>query len=309
MRLTSIDYRQICAGEGLDALDTACREWGFFELHNHSIPIELRERMLDQMERFFGLPINEKRTCERTADNHWGFYDRELTKNVQDWKQLFDVGPEFGSCVPQWPMNEPEFRRTTEAYYSACETVAVQLVRCLGEALGANGDALVGGFNDHTSYLRLNHYPLCENPAPADTPTGPPVGHLGISHHSDAGAVTVLLQDGEAGLQVEQNQRWHSISADRASIIINIGDVVQVWSNDRYKAPLHRVLASDQHTRYSAPFFLNPSFSTDYAPLESNRRNEAPRYRAINWGEFRNGRAAGDYADVGEEVQIAHYRV
>ncbi len=309
MRLIPIDYESICAGEDLGELDRACREWGFFELRNHPIPAGLRESMLDQMERFFALPADAKRRCERTAENHWGFYDRELTKNVQDWKELFDVGPEFGDCIPQWPDGEVDLRTTTETFYAACEAVAVQLVRCLGDTLGSDGEALARGFDNHTSYLRLNHYPLCDTPAPADTPTGPPVGHLGISHHSDAGAVTVLLQDGRDGLQVERNGQWHSVSADRASIIINIGDVVQVWSNDRYQAPLHRVLASDSHTRYSAPFFLNPSFTTNYAPLVSADRTESPRYRPINWGEFRNGRAAGDYADVGEEVQIAHYRI
>ena len=135
------------------------------------------------------------------------------------------------------------------------------------------------------------------------------MGHLGISHHSDAGAVTVLLQDGRSGLQVEKEGQWYTVAADSGSIIINIGDVVQVWSNDRYKAPLHRVLASDTHTRYSAPFFLNPAFQTDYAPLQSTQRRGQALYRPINWGEFRNGRAAGDYADVGEEIQIAHYRL
>ena len=98
-------------------------------------------------------------------------------------------------------------------------------------------------------------------------------------------------------------------NGNSGSIIINIGDVVQVWSNDRYRAPLHRVLASDTHTRFSAPFFLNPAFATDYAPLPATLVDVAPRYRSINWGDFRNGRAAGDYADVGEEIQIAHYRV
>lgn len=309
MRLSLIDYEEISAGHGLAELDRACREWGFFELRNHPIASDLRRQMLDQMERFFAQPTALKRACERTEENHWGFYDRELTKNVQDWKELFDVGPEFGNCVPQWPTNAPGFRETTEAFYAACETVAVQLVRCLGWSLGADGDRLAQGFVNHTSYLRLNHYPLCENPAPADTPTGPPVGHLGISHHSDAGAVTVLLQDGHSGLQVERDGVWHNVAADRGSIIINIGDVVQVWSNDRYQAPLHRVLASDSHVRYSAPFFLNPSFETNYAPLVSAHRDDSPRYRPINWGDFRNGRAAGDYADVGEEIQIAHYRI
>ncbi len=309
MQLIEIDYSEISAGRGLDELDRACREWGFFELRNHPFTLDMRTDMLNAMQMFFSLPTEHKRRCERTAENHWGFYDRELTKNVQDWKELFDVGPEFGQCVPQWPDNLPEFRQTTEAYYGWCESVAIQLVRCLGYALGDDGDALAQGFHGHTSYLRLNHYPLCTYPSPPDTPTGPPTGHFGISHHSDAGAVTVLLQDGQAGLQVEKDGQWHTVSAERGSLIINIGDVVQVWSNDRYKAPLHRVLASDTHTRYSAPFFLNPAFQTNYAPLPSTKKYGPARYRPINWGEFRNGRAAGDYADVGEEIQISHFRM
>ena len=309
MQLIGVDYSEIIAGRGLDELDRACREWGFFALKNHPFSHDLRTRVLVAMERFFAMPSDEKRRYERTADNHWGFYDRELTKNVQDWKELFDVGPAVGECVPQWPTDLPGFRHVIETHYGVCESVAIQLVRCLGAALGDDGDGLAQGFDDHTSYLRLNHYPLCDAPSPADTPTGPPMGHFGISHHSDAGAVTVLLQDGEPGLQVEKDGRWHTIETERGAIIINIGDVVQVWSNDRYQAPLHRVLASHTHTRYSAPFFLNPAFQTNYAPLQSTAVHGPARYRSINWGEFRNGRAAGDYADVGEEIQIAHYRL
>ena len=313
MRLASVDYRELCAGGALESLDRACRDWGFFELVHPPIPPDLCEAMLCEMERFFSLPAASKRRCERTAENHWGYYDRELTKNVRDWKELFDVGPAVGRCVPQWPEALPGFRETTEAFYRACEAVAVELVRSLGGALGADGDALVRGFEDHTSYLRLNHYPCCDRPAAPDTPmgvaVGPAVGHLGISHHSDAGAVTVLLQDGRDGLQVERDGQWHAVSAERGAIVINIGDVVQVWSNARYRAPLHRVLASQEYARFSAPFFFNPSFHTDYAPLVARDAQAPPRYRPINWGEFRNGRAAGDYADVGEEIQISHYRI
>ena len=118
-----------------------------------------------------------------------------------------------------------------------------------------------------------------------------------------------LLQDGNPGLQVEHKGSWVSAESPRGSLIINIGDVVQVWSNDRFKAPVHRVLASSRFVRYSAPFFLNPSFETDYAPLAAACVDEPARYRPINWGAFRAGRAAGDYANYGEEIQIAHFRV
>ena len=70
------------------------------------------------------------------------------------------------------------------------------------------------------------------------------------------------------------------------------------------------MITSAEKARYSAPFFYNPSYETDYAPLPSTVDAAHPqRYRAINWGEFRALRAAGDYADYGEEVQISHYEL
>ena len=309
MQLPVINYEEMVRGENLEALDRACREWGFFKLENPPLALESRLEMIGAMESFFALPVGEKKAIERTEENHWGFYDQELTKNVQDWKEIFDVGPEQGSCIPQWPTQPVDFRPITSAYYEACEATALELVRALARTLGSPSDELVGAFSGHTSYLRMNYYPTCPDPSPADTPTGPPDGHFAISHHSDAGAVTVLLMDGVDGLQVERDGQWYMVEASPGDWIINIGDVVQVWSNDRYKAPLHRVLANDSTVRYSAPFFLNPSFEATYAPLETALHGAAPLYRPIHWGEFRAGRAAGDYANVGEEIQIAHYRI
>ena len=310
MRLPQISYLRILEGKDLSLLDRACMDWGFFELVDTPILPEIREEMLDAMEHFFSLSTEDKRRVERTEENHWGFYDRELTKNVKDWKEIFDVGPESGSCIPQFPEGETAFRNVTNTYYQQCESVALNLVSALARALGSEPDSLRRGFDNHTSYLRMNYYPLCPNPAPSGTPADArDAGHLGISHHSDAGAVTVLLMDGVDGLQVDKAGEWVPVSCTRGSLIINIGDVVQVWSNDRYKAPLHRVLANHQHTRYSAPFFLNPSFDATYAPLSSITGNTGPLYRPISWREFREGRAAGDYADVGTEVQISDYRV
>ena len=283
MQLHRVDYGAVVEGRDLGQLDEACRLWGFFELVNHPISEALCGNMLDAMDHFFALPTSIKKRCERSERNHWGFYDRELTKNVQDWKELFDVGPERGECVPQWPSNEPGFKETTELFYAASEATALGLVGGIARALGEAPNPLIREFESHSSYLRLNYYPLCHNPAPGDTPTGENRGHLGISHHSDAGAVTILLQDGQPGLQVLRDGRWHDISASRGSILVNIGDVVQVWSNDRYRAPVHRVLANKETVRYSAPFFLNPSFEASYAPLPGSVKGGSPHYRPISW--------------------------
>ena len=92
--------------------------------------------------------------------------------------------------------------------------------------------------------------------------------------------------------------------------MINIGDMVQVWSNDEYFAALHRVIASTEKPRFSIPFFLSPPYRLNYAPLPTMVSKDRPaQYREINWGEFRARRAEGDYADHGEEVQIEHYRI
>jgi len=107
-----------------------------------------------------------------------------------------------------------------------------------------------------------------------------------------------------------QDEAWYDVEPIEGAFTINTGDIMQVWSNDVYKAPLHQVKARSDKERYSSPFFYNPSYETDYAPVHSVVSEATPaRYRAINWGDFRLARFGGDYADVGEERQIAHYRI
>lgn len=303
-RVHILDFSQRGSAGWLEALDRACREWGCFQLVGHDLNGELCASVLSEMERFFALPHEDKLGIERTADNPWGFYDRELTKNVRDWKQIFDIGPALderpfhGASTP-WPGQLANFRRIMEAYYAASESLALKLLGDVGECLGVKRGTLEPEFGKgHSSFLRLNYYPPCAEPDQ----------HLGISHHTDAGALTVLLPDAQPGLQFQIGKSWYTVTAEPGALIVNIGDIIQVWSNDAYRAPLHRVLANARHSRFSAPFFLNPGYDTVYAPLTSALNDREPLYRPINWGEFRAGRAAGDYADAGPEIQISDFR-
>ena len=85
--------------------------------------------------------------------------------------------------------------------------------------------------------------------------------------------------------------------------------MLQVWSNDRYRSPIHRVIASPDHTRFSAPFFWNPAYETVCAPLPALLGGEPARYRRVSWADFRDRRSAGDYADYGAEIQISDFRI
>lgn len=306
-----IDIDRLGDPETLAAIDIACRDWGFFQVTNHGIDTGLIDQLEGAMQAFFALPQATKQNILRTRDNPWGFYDKELTKNVRDWKEVFDYGPGDGNrLVPQFPAGLPGFRDTILAYTDACESLAFRLLTAVSSNLGMPAEFLTAGFGEtHTSFLRLNYYPVCQEPARPDGLAAPEHGHMGISHHTDAGALTLLLQDGQPGLEVFRDNEWHLVEPRDDALVINIGDIVQVWSNDKYRAALHRVVTSASNARYSAPYFFNPGYDTDYAPLPSMINADDPaHYRSINWGEFRALRADGDYADYGEEVQISHYR-
>ena len=300
------------------ALDAACRDWGFFQVVDHGVQDSVTAGMHRAMRDFFAQPLPAKRAIMRSADNPWGFYDQELTKNTRDWKEVYDYGPagDYGDSAgdvvrPQWPERLPGFRAAVFDFYRACEALAFRLLGALSANLGMPEGHLSAGFLPrHSSFLRLNYYPVCPLPARPPGLRTPAAGHLGINHHTDAGALTILLQDAQPGLEVFRHGDWHLVEPRADALVVNIGDIVQVWSNDHYRASLHRVITDATAARYSAPFFFNPAYSTEYAPLPTMvDAHSPPRYRAINWGEFRRARADGDYADIGEEIQISHYGI
>jgi len=301
-----IDIAELDSPASLAAIDRACRGWGFFQVTGHGIESALLRNVFEVSREFFAQPAEEKRRIRRDADNPWGFYDKELTKNQQDWKEIYDFGPANGNLLkPRWPSGQLRlrFEPIVRAYYANCRTLALRLLSAMASNLGVDASYLARGFADsHTSFLRLNYYPQCT--------LAPSAEHLfGVGEHTDAGALTLLLQDDQPGLEVCRDGQWHLVEPTPGALVINVGDMIQVWSNDRYRAALHRVVTNPSGDRYSVPFFLSPSYETTYAPLPTTVTPERPaRYRPIQWREFRTLRAAGDYADIGEEVQITHYR-
>ena len=288
----------------------ACRDWGFFQIVGHGVPQQEIDALLRTTRAFFAQPREDKRRHLRSKDNPWGYYDRELTKEQRDRKEIFDIGPDAGGQrlgngpfegETPWPRDPMEFEATMQSWFRTMHGVAKRLLGWIGEGLTADDTALIKTVEpEHTSFLRLNFYPVADPLAgEADDQA-----RLGIHHHTDAGALTVLLQDGVSGLQVFRDGRWHGVEPVPEAFTVNIGDMVQVWSNDLYPAALHRVLAMTSEDRLSIPYFLNPAYGADIAPLIGT-----PRYRPLNWGEFRRRRAEGDFASYGTEVQIDEWRI
>jgi isopenicillin N synthase-like dioxygenase len=305
-----IDIARLDNDHTLLELDRACRDWGFFQVVNHGIDRALLEAALGSARGFFALPTPTKRSISRTAENPWGFFDQELTKNTRDWKEVFDYGPQHGDVLkPQWP-DMPEFKESILDYFGACEGLAFKLLHAISANLSMPAHFLDHLFcPDHSSFVRINYYPSCPNPESPEGTETPSSGHMGVNHHTDAGAVTILLQDQQPGLEVFHDGEWHLVPPVEGALVINIGDIVQVWSNDRYFAALHRVRANSEAERFSVPFFFNPAYSANYEPLPGTVScGDEAHYTTINWGKFRKLRVDGDYADLGSEIQISDYR-
>jgi len=298
---------------------------GFFQVVGHGVDQRSVDAVWEATRRFFEQPLAEKRRLTRTRERTRGYYDRELTKNQRDLKEVFDVAhqaPSADSSTPEGPYRDrpyrdgpnhwpdlPGFRRTIVEHMDRCHELASWLLAAFGLGLGADTALIQSGFTpDHTSFLRLNHYPTADLLSSEEAASVTELGDMALHHHTDSGALTLLLQDEVGGLQAFAEGGWIDVEPTPGAFVVNTGDMAQVWSNDRYRGALHRVLPSRGRQRYSLPYFFNPSYDTDYAPLDAAiEPGNAAHYRSINWGDFRRGRADGDFADYGAEVQISDY--
>ena len=296
---------------------------GFVQLTNHGISSDLIDSVWHQCKEFFALPLTEKRKLSRSLENVMGYYDRELTKEKRDQKEVFDFAcvtyPDLPDDHPknistvdgvnQWPDGLlPQFQPTLKEYVDACTDLAHRILEVFSTGLDLDGSYLRTFFDrDHTSFLRLNHYPVEDVLEPTQQKRTVPLGDQALHHHTDAGVLTILLQDAVGGLQVNESKRWIDIEPIDGSLIINVGDLMQIWSNDRYKAAIHRVKPIKETDRYSIPFFFNPSYETICKPIVGS--SEKPIYRPVKWGDFRARRAEGDFASYGEEIQISDFKI
>ncbi len=308
----------------VDAVGDAAARFGFFQVVDHGIADELVDRVWDRTAAFFALPVDEKRRLLRTKENSRGYYDRELTKNARDRKEVLDLAHQLRPDLPdddpanrhavdganQWP-DLDGFRQTMLDWLDACEDLSLRLLAAFTVGLDEPAELLAPRFGPgHSSFVRLNHYPLDDPLTGAEAAEVTALGDMALHHHSDAGALTVLLQDEVGGLQVEHAGTWIDVEPIPGALVINTGDMMQVWSNDRYRAALHRVRPITDRPRTSLPYFFNPTYDTDYAPLAGSvAAGDHPHYTSINWGHFRQARADGDYADYGHEIQIADFVV
>lgn len=296
----------------------ACEEWGFFQVINHGVAAETRRRVESVARKFFEQAAEEKRKVRRTEKDVLGYYDTELTKNVRDWKEVFDMAVVEPILVPsssdpddhdllewfnQWPDYPPQFREACEVYARETGKLAMKLMELIALSLGLPANKFKDYFKDQTSFMRLNHYPPCPFPHLA----------LGVGRHKDPGCLTILAQDDVGGLEVRRKSdgEWISVKPTPDAYIVNVADIIQVWSNDRYESVEHRVMVNSEKERFSIPFFFNPAHYTVVKPLdELIDEQNPPKFRAFSWGKFLAHRSHSNFKKQNvENIQTYHFRL
>lgn len=268
--IPQLDLSRFDAGETsraafLHDLGVAARDVGFFYLTGHGIAPGLPGELLEVTRRFFALPEAEKLAIEMVNSPHFRGYNRvarELTRGTPDWREQIDIGAER-PAVPrnaglpawvrlqgpnQWPESLPELRATVTRWQSAALEVAHRLLRAFSLALGQGADALEALYRDEPHYLvKLIRYP-------GRDATG---SDQGVGAHKDSELLTLLLQDSHGGLQVQTPQGWVQVTPRPDTLVVNIGELLELASNGYLRATLHRVTTPPAGLeRISAAFFL-----------------------------------------------------
>lgn len=294
------------------ALDTACREHGFFLISGHGAD-DLIAHTWHQTERFFDAGPDVTEPLRRTEANPMGFFDRELTKRKRDHKAVFDY---LDPMTPnrdawnRWPTNLAGFRDAMVEFHTAFTTLADRTLALLHDTLelGAKSRTRMS-FDRTNSSVRLNHYPVGD-PVPAgDRAELAQLGDTALGYHTDPGVITLLLQDDTGGLQTQaRDGSWIDVAPEPGTIVVNLADATQVLTNDRWRAAVHRVVPMTTARRFSVPYFANPTRHAVIEPLPE--LSAEPHYRSFDWSNFMAARTADNFTDLGQDdAQISDYRV
>ena len=254
----------------VDAIDKACSEVGFMYVKNHGVPENVLRDVVAETIAFFSLPAEVKAEANiARSPIYRGYlplrYHGAVTKGGNH-SEGYVISRESAERIDplaghnQGPAGRPQFKQALLAYFAAAEGLAHVLLPCFAEALGLDAAAFMGMFDRSRTMMNLAHYPLQDSPEDLD--------QIGVRPHSDFGALTVLWQDQSGALELQNRSgEWVEVPPIDGTYVINIGDMLQTWSNGRFASTQHRVINRYAKDRYSVPLFINPNYDVVVEPL------------------------------------------
>ena len=272
------ELRRRIAGDVAQALETI----GFLTIAGHGVPAPIMSAMRDKFRAFYDLPIDEKRKSANPSRNLNRGYTPPGEQNIAstddgvarpDLREAYPFGrfdlpddPYYSAIDAAyayeaniWPAGVPEFVATTKQYYRALEALNQRMLRIFATALELDENFFVNKFDRHASVLRgMNYFDQTEDPIP---------GQLRCAAHADYGTHTFLqIENAPGGLQVLNREgSWIDVDPAPGTFVVNIGDLMMNWTNDRWLSNQHRVVnppAGPRHgtRRQSIAFFVQPTY-------------------------------------------------
>ncbi|XP_072963983.1 S-norcoclaurine synthase 1-like [Typha angustifolia] len=261
-------------------LKLACEEWGFFQVTNHGIPNKVIEGIKAATEEFFKLPPEEKQKVAQLPGDVQGYGQAFVVSEDQklDWADMYFIviQPVQNRNMRLWPTKPSIFRDSLESYSVELKKVADCLLRSMAVNLGIDPEKFSSKFESQT--MRFNYYPPCRY---ADKV-------LGLSPHSDGAGLTLLLQASQVeGLQIKRDGSWLAIKPLPDALIVNIGDLLEVLSNGKYKSIEHRAVIHGEKERMSIAAFHSTSFTgTTVGPLPELVEGSEEFYKTVSMEEY-----------------------
>lgn len=248
-----------------------CENLGFMCVINHGVDEKLMKAMEDATRAFHDLPDEEKLKIQVT-EHQRGYIPSRATllkhstyeKHTKlDSVECLVVATDYPENHPEllagkqfysrnaWPQALPELQATVETYMQTIQELGIKLLPVWARSLELPDDFFIPYFKEPYSYFRIAKYPKTEFVEDQE---------FGLGAHADTGFMTFLPPALEQGLQVlDENSKWFWPIVPKGAMIVNIGQFLSRWTNNRFRATPHRVLPPKHNDRYSFACFINTS--------------------------------------------------
>ncbi|XP_057805171.1 protein DMR6-LIKE OXYGENASE 2-like [Salvia miltiorrhiza] len=283
-----------------DVIKEACSDYGFFQITNHGVPLHLIDQAIQLSRTFFALSDQEKlKYSPASAAPLPAGYSKQPAHSPDKNEYLLMFQPQSGFNVLP-----PHFRDVAEELFLQLRQIGQLIEQIVNDCLGLPADFLKE-YNRDRSWdfmVALRYFPASED------------GNNGLLEHEDGNVVTFVIQDEVGGLEVKKDGDWIPVVPAQGNIVVNLGDVVQVLSNKKFKSATHRVVRVGERRRHSIAFFYTIEGDKWVAPLPqfTAEIGEAAKYRGFAYKEYQAMRMRNKThppARPQDAITISHYAI